>query len=215
MQTKFQVIKKNFFKDSSYNTISKKFNIEADDLIFKTIFKQEQNDLIISIELLDWSNKEQNYVPIESSDNKINFKESNDFNLKEFLLKYSYIAKKLLDYFSSLKYYWQFKELFYHFENPMIRFHYKLLNSFTADELKKIISNFDFSKPILNICLLESNKTINYHQLFLPHYFYGCYFCREEIEISVDLEESDYVTIEDAKGKISKEKLFEILNNTN
>lgn len=46
-------------------------------------------------------------------------------------------------------------------------------------------------------------------QLFLPHYVEGFY--RNGIEISVDLDESDFAIIEDDSGVISRDECLKLL----
>lgn len=170
MIKQFTAIKKDFFADST-KSFSKKFYIQADDVIFFSTFEQIKNDFQISVELYAHSNKFAKDVPIDIS-----------------------------VYLEELQYFWQFKELFYQFENPTIIYHYKLLNSFSKEELQQIVQHFDFHKPILNVSFLKSNssKRCSFGELFLPHYFNGGYYLvdGQGVEISVDLDESDFASVE-------------------
>lgn len=210
MQIIFKNINKNIFKKITPQTLCKIFYIEADDIIFFTTFTRKKDDLFISIELYGWSNKMQKNVPIDYSVFRTDFQGSVDFG--ELVAKYSIIVRSLLDYLSGFKFFWQYKELFYYFENPNIVYSYKLINTFSKEELQFLSNHFDFSEPILNTKLFPlKNKKLHFHQLFLPHYISGCYFCKEQIEISTDLNNDDFAVIENYEGKITKEQLFNIL----
>lgn len=218
MKTKFITIKKDFFSDLMQINLSKCFDIKAEYVVLKTCFERNKNDLIISIELMGWSNDKQDYLPVDNSVYATEFHEYSIFDYGEFCIKYTDVAKKLLGYFSNFQNYWEFKEFFYHFENPIIVYHYKILKTFTTQELQKLTSIFDYSYPILNVAALDTcDRHTHYNMLFLTHYFNGCFFgigkaTDKYIEISVDLHESDYAVIENEDGKISKEKLFEIIS---
>lgn len=220
MQTKFETIKNNFFINLEINDFIKKFYIKADEVVFCTIFKKRKNDLILIVEIFGWSNKYQKPIPINNSVYAIEFVKSDTFNYEQFLNKYINICKNFFSYLKDLKYFWQYKELFHHLKNPMIMYHYKLINTFTEEELKKIICIFDFSTPLLNICNFQhpQNRLICISKIFRPHYFNGCYFlvgksCSNGIEISVDLDESDEAVIECNEQKITKTELLHLLKN--
>ena len=119
-----------------------------------------------------------------------------------------------MDVFKQIEYYWHLKEIMHKLENPIFSFHYKLLNTFLREFLEKFFLEEFHNYPNLNIPLLK-NRIDRYDipQLFLPHYVEGFYLYG--IEVSVDLDESDFAIIEDDKGEITKEKFFEILKENN
>lgn len=221
-----EIVKKNFFKQiADVDDFKKTYVINADDDIytdptktittstgvhFYTIFEKYGLDLKISIQLMAWSNDKQEYVAIENSVWAIDFDDGR--YLQTVINYYTPIVYKLLDFFNNLKYFREFKELFYRFENPTFVYHYKLLNTFTQDELKEICSHFDFSKPILNTVLINNKNTlwIHEHKLFLPFYIGGFFLCGN-FEIYVDLNESDFASIESDSGIISKEEFFKLI----
>lgn len=215
MQTKFETVKKNIFTKNETNLCTKTYHIKADDIVFCTKFKRKKLDFNISVELYGWSNKYQKHTPILLSSWAYDLDEGKQ--LQAIIQKYSPLAKKFITYLKNLKYLWNYKELFYQFDHPNILYHYKLHNTFSLQELEKIIKPSNLKTPILNIPYLQSNPLrINYNELFLPHYITGCYFCAggicsTGIEISVDLDESDFATIETDEGKISKDQLLEML----
>ena len=123
---------------------------------------------------------------------------------------YKRIIGNFLFVFKQIKYYWHLKEITHKLENPIFSFHYKLLNTFSREFLEKFfLEQFD-NYPNLNIPLLK-NKIDRYDipQLFLPHYVEGFY--ANGIEISVDLDESDFAIIEDDSGVISKDECLKLL----
>lgn len=222
---KLQIIKRNFFKDTKLQDFEKKYLINSNNTMcidndsyesqtgvyFETTFKKIANTLQISIELLAWSNTEQKYLPLEQSVWADTFYDGK--YLSQILQSHIVLAQKLLDVFDSFKYYWELKELFYRFENPTIIYHYKLLNTFSKDELDFLSTKFDYSSPILNSLLLKSNLLINRFDkhLFLPFYTNGYYFCGNDIEISVDLNAKDVATISIDGKNVSKEEFFKAL----
>ena len=124
---------------------------------------------------------------------------------------YKKIAENFLDIFKQIKYYWQLKEIIHKLENPILSFHYKLLNTFSRAFLEKfVLEKFDIY-TILNIVLLKNKiDRQNISQIFLPNYSGGFYI--NGIEISVDLDDSDFAIIEDDSGVITTERFFEIIN---
>jgi hypothetical protein len=132
-------------------------------------------------------------------------------NKTMFLWKALFGRKKdlgVVNIFQQLKYYWQLKELIHKLENPTFIFHYKLLNLFSKDLLEKLfLKHFD-NYPILNIPLLKNSildQKISY--IFLPKYISGFYM--NNIEVNVDLDDSDIAVIEDDSGTITKEEFLE------
>lgn len=113
----------------------------------------------------------------------------------------------------SIRYADQLKELIYRMENITHIFHYKLLNMFTQEELEAISTRLYKSFPRLNIALLKSKENLSLQSnLFLPHYHTGFY--AQEIEISTDLDKSDYPTIEykagDNKSSLTKQEVLKV-----
>ena len=73
-----------------------------------------------------------------------------------------------------------------------------------------MLEKFDIY-PILNVVLLKNKiDRQNISQIFLPNYSGGFYI--NGIEISVDLDDSDFAIIEDDSGVITTERFFEIIN---
>lgn len=223
MDTLFATSKHHFFKQNLMDDFSKSYLIEAEDLIllkdentthveicFATTFEKRGLDLHLSIELYAWSNNHQAYVVLNAS----NWSKFDDGkHLQKIYEHYKPLALKLLVYFERFKSFWHFRELFYRFEHPTFIFHSKLLHTFTQSELEAICSQFNFSRPRLNLYLLKHKKTLDKLEtdLFLPHTINGFYFCQEEgIEISVDLNDEEGATIEQGtKGIISKEEFMQ------
>ena len=119
---------------------------------------------------------------------------------------YKNIITNFFNSFKNIKYYWKYKNIFYHLENPPFIFHYKLLNVFSQEILTDICKKHFPKYPTLNISILKNSSIKNLEYLFLPLYFNGFYI--NGIEISVDLNESDYAVMEDGKGVISKEEFL-------
>lgn len=235
MNNKFELIRDDFFsyenkdnyKKVNIEDFAKSYLINADDTIYfgdecgksyssivycYCTFTKKDASLVITIELQAWSNDNNSYVSLEQS------VWAKDFDEGKYIISifnhYKPITSKLLAYFNNFKYFWNYKELFYHFENPTKIFHYKLLNTFTLEELETLCQKFDFKEPILNTALLKSESDISrwISNLFLPHYCDGFYIADIGIEISVDLKSDDVAVIEDNDiGVISKIKLFERL----
>lgn len=224
MDTLFATSKYHFFKQNPIEDFFKSYLIEAEELLllqdddttayvkicFATIFEKRGLDLHLSIELYAWSNNSQAYVVLNTS-NRSEFDDGK--HLQKIYEHYKPLALKLLGYFEHLKSFWHFRELFYRFEHPTFVFHSKLLHTFTQSELEAICSQFNFSRPRLNLCLLKHKETLDKIEtdLFLPHTISGFYFCQEEaIEISVDLNDDEGAIIEqDTRGIISKEEFFQ------
>jgi hypothetical protein len=127
---------------------------------------------------------------------------------------YKKIIENFLSIFRLIKYYWHLKEIIHKLENPIFSFHYKLLNTFSREFLEKFFLKQFNNYPNLNIPLLK-NKLDRYDipQLFLPHYVEGFYVYG--IEVSVDLDESDFAIIEDDGRDITRERFFEIIESKN
>lgn len=217
MDTLFTTSKHHFFKQNPIDDFSKSYLIEAKDLLllqddnvthvdicFATTFEKRGLDLHLSIELYAWSNNRQAYVVLNVS----NWSKFNDGkHLQKIYEHYKPLALKLLGYFERLKYFWHFRELFYRFEHPTFVFHSKLLHTFTQREFETICSQFNFSRPRLNLYLLKHKETLDKIEtnLFLPHAISGFYFCQEEgIEIYINLNDDKGSIIEQGrKGIIS------------
>lgn len=218
MQTKFESIQKDFFKNKDQTTLYKKYYIKAGDLILCTILRKKKKDLFISCELLGWSNHQQKHVPLQYSAYANELKESSNFDYEKLLLEYSNIVQNFSIYLTSFQYLWQCKELFHHLENPKTIHHYKILNTFTSAELQKLDYSKHTLRPILNTYLFQSKPTkkIRVNEALLCNYINGYFFsigrvCSDFIEISVDLDESDEAIIEKNGITISKEELFTML----
>ncbi len=123
---------------------------------------------------------------------------------------YKRIIGNFLFVFKQIKYYWHLKEIIHKLENPMCSFHYKLLNTFSREFLEKfLLEEFDIY-PILNVPLLKNRiDRGSFHRIFLPHYTSGFYM--NGIEISVDLDDSDFAIIENDGCDITRERFFEII----
>ncbi|MFW6307381.1 MAG: hypothetical protein ACOC08_01920 [Campylobacterales bacterium] len=217
MNTKFEIVKKKFFSNEITFPSSKSYHIRVDNIIFYTAFIRKKLDLTISVELFGWSNTYQENTPLMLSSWVDDINEGKELN--GILEKYSPLAQKFLKYLEEFRYAWEYKELFYQFEHPNIIYHYKFHNSFSCKELGRLSNIFDFSSsPILNTASFEANEgKLSYNELFLPYYFNSCFFFTDKacdsgiVEISTDLNESDYVVIENDAQRISKEELLSIL----
>lgn len=215
METKFQITKANLFAKDNQESCNKTYFIKADDVVFCTKFKRLKKDLIVSIELYGWSNQYHKNTPILTSSWANDLADGKE--LLPLIERYSPLAKKLLSYFEQMKYFWEYKECFYRFEHPTIIYHNKLLNTFSNEEISLIAKPFDFKNPTLNTASLIPDKSrLTFTELFLPNYFTGCWFsvgraCSNGVEISVDLDDSDYATIELDGKTISKDELMKLL----
>ena len=79
-------------------------------------------------------------------------------------------------------------------EHPIFSFHYKLLNSFSKQSLEDICLKYFDNYPVLNVSLLKTKvQKDEIYYLFLPNYING--FFINGIEVSVDLDETDYAII--------------------
>lgn len=227
MQNKF--IKKQFFKkDEKFK--NKSFLINANDNIFlneddnKSIYtgiyfklyleKIEQN-LKIKILLYAWCNNKQKYVPL-----KVSIWREKEFGDSKYIPKiefyYEKIIENFLNIFEQLKYHWQLKEIIYRLENPTFVFHYKLINTFSQDILERIMLRNFKNYPKLNINLLKNTiNSFEINYIILPTYVNGFFMGKPdkyEIEISIDLDKSDFAIIEDFnKGIITKDEFLEII----
>lgn len=224
MQNRYSITLKNFLKDKKFN--SKSFIVSANDslvldndnikvhlgIYFKLILSKKENDLQVKLSLYSWSNEKQRLVSIEKS-----IWSNEDFGSGKHINKiekyYKNIVDNFLYIFSKLKYFWQLKEIIHKLENPTFIFHYKLLNTFSKDVLEAICLKYFSNYPILNIFLLKNRIDPNSHNyIFLSNYIDGFYI--NGIEVSVDLNETDFAIIENDDGVISKDeclKLLEIL----
>jgi hypothetical protein len=202
----------NFFKDKEKNW-KKEYLLDANDYKnsfyshFKLIIKKKQNDLIVKIKLYDWSNDKQKYLPLKQIED---YKTKDICRIKE---HYEPIIERFLRGLSEyLKTNCDLKEFIHTIENPSIKYHYKLLNTFTKEELDKIRAIFR-NIPRLQICDFYQG-TIDFPNIFEVDYIDGFYSA--PIEIRVDLDDSDYATIYDLSDydkyvKISKKKALKKL----
>lgn len=176
---------------------------------FKVILTKKEDDLQIKINLYSWSNKKQSLVGIDKS-----IWSDSDFGSGKYLEKikkhYKNIAENLLLVFNKLKYFWQLKEILYRINNPTFIFHYKLLNSFSKTILEEFYTkNFSYY-PILNIEILKNrSNNLGVSNLFLPNYIEGLYI--DGLEISVDLDDSDFAVIEYYGSDEDKDKFMKKL----
>lgn len=223
MNNVYNLVLKKFFKnDDKFN--NKSFLINANDdilldkndeskissgIYFKLYLSKVSNDLKIKLLLYSWCNETQTYVVLNKS-----IWSEEGFGAGKYISKIENHYKKLVENFLSvfklIKYYWQLKEIINKLENPIFSFHYKLLNTFSRDFLEKfLLEDFDIY-PILNIALLKNRiDKQNISQIFSPNYTEGLYI--NGMEISVDLDDSDFAIIEDDIGVITKDKFLEII----
>lgn len=223
MNNVYNLVLKKFFKnDDKFN--NKSFLINANDdilldkndeskissgIYFKLYLSKVSNDLKIKLLLYSWCNETQTYVVLNKS-----IWSEEGFGAGKYISKIENHYKKLVENFLSvfklIKYYWQLKEIIHKLENPIFSFHYKLLNTFSRDFLEKfLLEDFDIY-PILNIALLKNRiDKQNISQIFSPNYTEGLYI--NGMEISVDLDDSDFAIIEDDIGVITKDKFLQII----
>ncbi len=171
---------------------------------------KQQSNIDYTLSLFSFSNEAQKYVAIENSW-LIGTKVENW--LEDIALEYKPILDNFANILESIKYADQLKELLYRMENITNVFHYKLLNMFTQEELEAISIRLYKSFPRLNVALLKSQENLSLDSdLFLPHYHTGFY--AHEIEISTDLDKSDYPTIEyeagDNKSSLTKQEILKV-----
>lgn len=211
--------KTDFYKDSKLKDFSKTFLCNgSDDIIleesaicdsvifFKIKFEKLQNDLVVTITLFSWANDKSTYVPLHLSIwASESFGDGKNIPLIE--KHYLPVINNLFEALEYLKYHWELKELFYKMKHPSFNFHYKLLNLFTQKELETIcLENYRYY-PRLNIHLLKlTPNKYTLRDIFLPHNVDGFYLYG--MEISVDLDDSDYPTIEDEYSHIISKKEF-------
>ena len=225
MNNVYNLVLKNFFKNNEkFN--NKSFLIDANDDIlldkndeskissgvyFKLYLSKVSNDLKIKLLLYSWCNGTQTYVVLNKS-----IWNEEGFGGGKYLSKignhYKRIVENFLDVFKQIEYYWQLKEIIHKLENPIFSFHYKLLNTFSREFLEKfLLEEFDIY-PILNVALLKNKiDRKNISQIFLANYTEGLYV--NGIEISVDLDDSDFAIIEDDSGVITTDRFFLIMKN--
>jgi len=223
MNNVYNLVLKNFFKSNDkFNNKSFLINVNDDILLdkndksktssgiyFKLYLSKVSNDLKIKLLLFSWCNETQTYVVLNKS-----IWNEEGFGSGKYIPKienhYKRIVENFLSVFKQIKYYWQLKEIIHKLENPILSFHYKLLNTFSRAFLEKfVLEKFDIY-PILNVVLLKNKiDKQNISQIFLPNYTEGLYVYG--IEISVDLDDSDFAIIEDDSGVITTERFFEII----
>lgn len=216
---KYILRKKNFYTKKDTSTLKKLFLIDANDTIirkgnksilsdvyFQLKIQKEERDLLVSIKLLSWSNIKQKYVKLEKSiwsEQEL----KNRFYIATIEKHYKKIIKKFFTLLSSLRYNWQIKDLIYKMEHPTFIFHYKLLNTFSKQELEKLFLKYYENYPIFNTAnytSLQKNLTIGYS--FLPQIINGFYL--NGYEISVDSNKIDSAVIEDLSSGIISKKEF-------
>lgn len=223
MNNVYNLVLKNFFKENEKFS-NKSFLIDANDDIlldkndeskissgvyFKLYLSKVSNDLKIKLLLYSWCNGTQTYVVLNKS-----IWNEEGFGGGKYISKienhYKKIVENFLSLFKQIKYYWHLKEIIHKLENPIFSFHYKLLNTFSREFLEKfLLEKFDIY-PILNVVLLKNKiDRQNISQIFLPNYSGGFYI--NGIEISVDLDDSDFAIIENDGRDITRERFFEII----
>lgn len=221
MQKRYSITLKNFLENKKFN--NKSFFINANDelvlendnkkvnlgIFFKLILSKKSNDLKVEISLYSWSNIKQSLVPIDKSIWK-DFEFGAGKHIPKIEKHYKSIIDNFLNIFKELKYYWHLKELIHKMEHPIFSFHYKLLNSFSKQSLENICLKYFDNYPVLNISLLKTKVQKNaIYYLFLPNYING--FFINGIEVSVDLDETDYAIIEDDSNEISAQDCLKLL----
>lgn len=227
MNNVYNLVLKNFFKSNDkFNNKSFLINVNDDILLdkndksktssgiyFKLYLSKVSNDLKIKLLLFSWCNETQTYVVLNKS-----IWNEEGFGSGKYIPKienhYKRIVENFLSVFKQIKYYWQLKEIIHKLENPILSFHYKLLNTFSREFLEKfLLKEFDIY-PILNVVLLKNKiDKQNISQIFLPNYTEGLYVYG--IEISVDLDDSDFAIIEDDSSEMTTDRFFEIMMNKN
>ena len=221
----FSFKKQNFYKNIKQEAFHESSLINAwDDVTFEnnaqrqsgvyfnfSIYKKN-DDLLVEIELLSWSNCKQTHVPLEQSI----YSEEGFGSGKHIPTLQAHYKKLILNFFGALdtlKYHWQVKDLVYKIKHPSFIFHYKLLNLFTQQELEKIALKCNFTHTLFNVSLFNKPpKQGALSHAFLPHIVNGFYI--HGIEVSVDLNESDLPLLEDIdSGVISKEEFLKRMDN--
>lgn len=220
---KFFCTIENFYKDHTKEPFHASFLINACDevalndtmqvmsgIYFKLDIYKKNKNLIADIELLSWSNSRQKHIPLnESIWTEEGFGEGKHIPAIE--THYEKVVSNFFDALKTLKYNWQLKNLIHKIENPTFVFHYKLLNLFTQQELEEIMRTHFSNHPILNMSLFQKppkHNTLDY--AFLPHVVNGFYL--DDIEVSVDLDESDMPLLEDVEsGIVTKEEFLKRL----
>lgn len=163
----------------------------------------------IKVELYDWSYKLQKLVPIENSVWKDDDKKIKQ--LDKVLIHYENIINNFLDIFTHFRYFCQLKEVLNSFETRNYIYHYKLLNTFSKDELEKLCNKlYDIDKR-LNTPLLK-NKVATYHRqdILFPDYVDG--LSGFNIDISVTFDKKDFAVIKNFDDEISKNECLRLLN---
>ena len=216
---KYTKVKKDLFLETFEENIDKSYLIETEAAInlegdtttltgvyFKFDIKKENNDLIYEIELQSWSNDLQKHVRLDQSvwieDGFLQGK-----HIPTIVEFYSVIIENFFRYLDTINIYWKLKNFIHTLENPLYQFHYKLLNQFSQETLEKIMKESFDNYPILNILLFQKQSITTPEVIFLPHSIDGFYI--DGIEVSVDLNESDYPLIEDMdSGEISGDEFL-------
>ena len=183
-----------YLLDATHKIVWQKYHTSSLPVCIELKILKQQSSIDYTLSLFSFSNESQKYVAIENSW----FMGTKIENLIEKIaLEYDPILDNFAKVLESIKYGDQLKELLYRMENITYVFHYKLLNMFTQEELEEISSKLYNEIPRLNIALLKSQEDIYWERdLFLPCYKNGYYAYMDEIEISTDLDGSDYPTIE-------------------
>ena len=203
MQKRYSITLKNFLENKKFN--NKSFFINANDELVL-----ENDNKKVEISLYSWSNIKQSLVLIDKSIWK-DFEFGAGKHIPKIEKHYKSIIDNFLNIFKELKYYWHLKELIHKMEHPIFSFHYKLLNSFSKQSLENICLKYFDNYPVLNISLLKTKaQKDEICYLFLPHYINGFYI--NGIEVSVDLDETDYAIIEDEENKISVQDCLKLLD---
>jgi hypothetical protein len=199
---------KSFFKNIKTKDWKKEYLINVNDTV------DVYFNLIITIRLYAWSNDKQKYVPLKKSiyGETKSKKEKYISSIKK---HYKPIIKKIfIGLYDYLKDYCYLKEFIHTIENPLVKYHYKLLNTFTKEELDKIRATFR-NIPVLNICEFHQKDEVEFPYILEVDYIDGFY--TGSIEVKVDLDNSDYAGIYKLSNdynewkKTSKEKALKRL----
>lgn len=217
----FEHIKRNFFPQNNTEEFDKQYLINVNTKLstdngkttftgvnFQLTIKRVELDLLFTIELFSWSNDEQKYT---SLDNSIWSEEqfgSGSF-IPTIVTYYSNIIKNFYLYLDKkINKIWKLKELIDKLENPLYSFNYKLLNLLPREKLENFYKKHFEKYPILNLAFFEEYPS-RYEEvsIFVPNFSSGFYL--DGVEVSVDLDESDFPLIEDMdSGVISNEEFF-------
>jgi hypothetical protein len=182
--------------------------IKITDIYFNLTFQKYKDDLIITIKLYAWSNSAQDYVLLK--DSIFNEGENIPSIEQHYIPIIQNFLKGLKGYLNNQSCLKEFIDII---ENPAVKYHYKLLNTFTKEELDKINSLYR-NIPKLDVCMFYQEYRVNFPYVFKVEY--RDFFYIDSIEISVDLDDSDYARIDDLSkdykySKISKEEALKKL----